>query len=217
MMSPSSLFARVAEHTGLDEASARVLVDSTLRALSQQLGATAAEALAGELPGSLGEALRGTGHGHPANAEALFSAVRRARRLRRSVAVEQVQVVCQALAGQLGPEAVLALQNNLPEDVSALFVEPSRPAPLPSPHLDRSRHTLAEGYGGGGRPLFAASPDRSQSGSVVSSTNPHGDTKLSTATGLTQEREQETLASAGPEGRLADPKARPKVDAHRAR
>jgi uncharacterized protein (DUF2267 family) len=217
MMSPTSLFARVAEHTALDEASAQALVDTTLRALSLQLGASAADALAAELPGPLAAGLRGTGHGHPANAEALFSAVRRARRLRRSVAVEQVQVVCQALAGLLGPDALRALQNNLPEDVGALFVEPPRPSPRPSPHLDRARRTLAEGYGGGGRPLFAASPERAQSGSVVRSPNPHGDTKLSTATGLTQEREAETLATAGPEGRLADPHARPKADVPRTR
>lgn len=217
MMSPSSLFARIAEHTGLDEASARALLDAALRALSQQLGAAAAEALAGELPGTLGEALRGVNHGHPANADALFTAVRRARRLRKSVAVEQVQVVCQALAEHLGSDALRALQRNLPEDVGELFVVPPRPTPLQSPRLDRSRHTLAEGYGGGGRPLFASRPERAQSGSVVRSGNPHGDTKLSTATGLTQEREEETLATAGPEGRLADPRLRPKADVPRTR
>lgn len=217
MMSHASLFARVAEHTGLEEASARALLDATLRSLSLQLGPVAAEDLAGELPDPLGDAVRGTTHGHPANAEALFTAVRRARRLRRSVAVEQVQVVCQALADHLGADALLALRTNLPDDVGELFVESPRPPPLPSPHLDRSRHTLSEGYGGGGRPLFASSPERAQSGSVVRSPNPHGDIKLSTATGLTQEREAETLATAGPEGRLADPQLKPKADVRRPR
>jgi hypothetical protein len=55
--------------------------------------------------------------------------------------------------------------------------------------------TLAEGRPGSRHPLSEARSDRSQSESVVATENPHADTKLSSAHGLTQEREGESLAT----------------------
>jgi hypothetical protein len=63
-------------------------------------------------------------------------------------------------------------------------------------HHDATHHTLAEASASSSRPLYAAQPQRAQSESVARSDNPHGETKLSSARGLTQEREDETLAAA---------------------
>src|SRR5258706_8960273 len=42
-------------------------------------------------------------------------------------------------------------------------------------------HTLATGRPGSSRPLAEANPDRAQSQSVVATTNPHADSKISSA------------------------------------
>jgi hypothetical protein len=65
-------------------------------------------------------------------------------------------------------------------------------------HLEPGRGTLAEGRPGSHHPLSEARPERAHSHSVVRADNPHGDTKLSSAVGFTQEREQETLAAGHP-------------------
>ncbi len=67
--------------------------------------------------------------------------------------------------------------------------------PKPRGFMAASRGTLAEGRPGSAHPLSEARPERAQSQSVARADNPHGDTKLSSATGLTQEREGETLAT----------------------
>jgi hypothetical protein len=56
-------------------------------------------------------------------------------------------------------------------------------------------HTLAEGRPGSRRPLAEARPPAGQADSVARTDNPHGDTKLSSARGLTQEREKESIAT----------------------
>lgn len=72
----------------------------------------------------------------------------------------------------------------------------------------RRGNTLADGRPGGTRPLSEArpgsrhpvseaAPKDAQQHSVAED-NPHGDTKLSSTDGLTQEREHETLAEGEP-------------------
>lgn len=57
--------------------------------------------------------------------------------------------------------------------------------------------TLSEGRPGSRHPISEARPTQRQQHSVEDD-NPHGDTKVSSATGLTQEREHETLAEGEP-------------------
>ena len=57
--------------------------------------------------------------------------------------------------------------------------------------------TLAEGRAGSRQPVSEEHVDRTQHDSVASH-NPHGDVKISSATGTMQEREHETLAEGRP-------------------
>jgi uncharacterized protein (DUF2267 family) len=123
--------------------------------------------------------------------------------------VEHVQVVCAALGRQLEPELRERLQRTLPAEVAALFA-PAPHSTLTTPHLGHSQ-TLAEGQPGSAHPLSSARPgsrhpvststrDDAQQQSVENP-NPHGNSKLSSSQGLTQEREKESLA----EGRSKKP------------
>jgi hypothetical protein len=93
-------------------------------------------------------------------------------------------------------DVLAAIRRDLPPDVAELLVEVEPHASPPAAHHDVGKRTLAEGRAGHSRPLYAARPDNAQTESVASSANPHGDTKLSSAHGLTQEREAESLATA---------------------
>lgn len=194
----AGFYDRVAEHTGVTAAQARGLAGVVLRVLGEQLTAPQAEALADELAPELAHAVRDGEHGRRRGLHALHSAVAREAGVRLSVAVERAVAVCQVLTRGLRPEALRALRFALPEELSALF-EPLPPLAAPDfVHLDRTRRTLAEGEGGSRRPLYKSAADRAHTESVVHAKNPHGDTKLSSATGLTQEREGETMATARP-------------------
>jgi len=131
--------------------------------------------------------------------------------VRLGVAVEHVQIVGQALSELLSPELVLRLKRHLPR-LAALFSPPARPS-RPPDHAyvlrapEPAASTLAQGRPGGARPLSEARPgsehplsearpERAHRHSVARADEPHADSKLSSAHGLTQEREGESLAQA---------------------
>jgi hypothetical protein len=58
--------------------------------------------------------------------------------------------------------------------------------------------TLATGRPGSRHPVSEAHEDRAHTESIARSDDPHGDTKLSSSRGLTQERLRETLAEGRP-------------------
>jgi hypothetical protein len=101
------------------------------------------------------------------------------------------------------------VKRELPDHLGELLLE--LPTAL-SPHVvhhDGHARTLAQGRPGSARPLSEAAPGSThplhsdkprtaQSGSVARAHNPHGDTKISSAQGSTQEREHETLAEGKP-------------------
>ena len=135
--------------------------------------------------------------------------------LRRSVAKEQAQVVCRALAELLSPAAVARLRRSLPQ-LAPLFTIPEPEPPASGPYRLHDEpspdHTLAGGRPGGERPLCDAQPvggAETQAGgsstththSVAASDDPHADTKLSSSRGLTQEREHRSLSTAQPAAR----------------
>ncbi len=111
---------------------------------------------------------------------------------------EEAIVVCRVVAEAVGEDIARRVRLELPDEIGELFTIPEPIAKPERVHLDPERRTLAEGHGGGTRPLYAARPDHAHTQSVARSDNPHGDTKLSSATGLTQEREEETLAQGRP-------------------
>jgi hypothetical protein len=96
---------------------------------------------------------------------------------------ELVASVCRVLAEEMSAEALEAMTTSLPGSIATLFV-PSSPEVHhePAPLLHRQTNWIGE-------------------------PNPHGETKLSSAPGTTQEREHETLAEGRPgaKRKISDP------------
>lgn len=124
--------------------------------------------------------------------------------------LERVQMTCAALSTQLPPDVLERLARELPERLAQAFEPHGSHDDSAAAYSRRSRQdsTLAGGRPGGSHPLSEAAPgstkplssaraDRVQSGSVADP-NPHGETKLSSSKGTTQEREAETLAEGQP-------------------
>jgi uncharacterized protein (DUF2267 family) len=189
--------SRVAERAGLSAPAAGELVKVTLQALGRQLRAAHAAALADELPPTLSGWL-GTGGNGPRGLPPLLEAVARGEAGSLSFAAEHAATVCQILAENLRPEALRALTEALPDDVAALFL-PREERPFEHVRVDPSHRTLSEADSASSHPVFRSrAPDRAHSESVARSSDPHSDTKLSSARGLSQEREGQTLAEAHP-------------------
>lgn len=198
-MTRDELLSHVAERAGLpgpQEAERTVRV--VLGVISEQLSGPTVQALAEDLPPPLSSSLHAGGPHPSLDLAELHSRVASQEQVRLGFAVEHTAVVCQVLAEELSSGTLQRLHDTLPEPIGALFTPREPGAPFEHVHLDPVRRTLAEGRPGSQHPLSEARLDRAQSHSVAREANPHGDTKLSSATGLTQEREQETLATARP-------------------
>jgi uncharacterized protein (DUF2267 family) len=199
------LNSRVALHLGIADEEAGPVIVAVLRALRRQLGHPEAEALADELPDELAAALR---QGSFVAGSDLALAVATHERVPPARAVEHAAAVAHGLAELLPEELLARLRQALPAPTAALL-EP--PPPLDpdevQPPPRASRRTLSEGRPGSSHPLSEARPFAAQANSVIASDNPHADTKLSSARGLTQERERESLADgeAGARRSLAHP------------
>jgi hypothetical protein len=118
-------------------------------------------------------------------------------------AKEAVESVLRSLSELLDDETSARMRKHLPAGLDATFtpraesaLEPSAPAPRALHTTPRA--TLATGRPGSLHPLSEARPERAHTHSIARSTDPHGDTKISSARGLTQERLHETLAEGTP-------------------
>lgn len=187
-MTHDELLSHVAEHAGLPgQQEAERTVRAVLEVLGERLSWPVIQALAEDLPAPLAAGLRGVVPHQDFNLAELHARVASRTRVPLGLAVEHTGVVCQFLTEALPPGTLHRLREALPEPMSALFTPRELVEGFEYVHLDPGRRTLAEGR-----------PERAHSHSVVRADNPHGDTKLSSATGLTQEREQETLAAGHP-------------------
>ena len=198
-MTYDELLSHVAEHAGLpgrEEAARTVRV--VLEGIGERLSWPALEALAEELPAPLAEHLRGVTPHQDFDLEQLHARVAKREGVSLGFAVEHTVIVCQALTETLSPAAVHRLRESLPEPMGALFTPREPDERFEYVHLDPSHRTLAEGRPGSRHPLSEARPERAHTHSVMRADNPHEDTKLSSTRGLTQEREQETLATGHP-------------------
>lgn len=191
----SELFLQhVADRFGVENA--QEPTRAVLGTLGEALTRRQADALADELPPEVAAPLRDAAHGQDLERFDLESRVAQHTGLPRGVALEWLFAVGRTIAETVRADVLGPLCRDLPHDIAALL-EAVEPAPSPpGVHHDVSKRTLAEGRPGHARPLYAARPDVAQTESVVRSDNPHGDTKLSSARGLTQEREDESLATA---------------------
>lgn len=109
--------------------------------------------------------------------------------------LERVEEVCSALARLLPAELVADLQRELPARLAGAFTDAGAHSLPAAGHTSRragARH-LSEAALGSAHSLASGQPRGPQQDSVAAA-NPHGDTKLSSARGLTQEREKEDLA-----------------------
>jgi uncharacterized protein (DUF2267 family) len=193
-----------------DEDAARHAWRATLQALRCGLTEDEADWLAIDLGPELAAPLVSAVQPVELTPDVFYRTVARMAGQRQSVAREQAQVVCRALAEVLSFSTIGRLRRSVPR-LAPLFLLPEAP-PLPSgPHALRTDpgadHTLAGGRPGGDHPLYAArratdaetpgaSASRAHAHSVAMSDEPHGDSKLSSSRGLSQERQKASLASA---------------------
>jgi uncharacterized protein (DUF2267 family) len=198
-MTQDELLSHIAERAGLPglEEAART-ARAVLEALGERVSWPTLQALGEDLPAPLMAGLGSLEHGQDFDLGELHARVARRAQVRLGLAVEHTRAVCQVLAEALSPGTLYRLREALPEPMSALFTPRERGGRFEHVHLDPSRRTLAEGRPGSQHPLSEARPERAHTHSVARADNPHQDTKLSSATGITQEREQETLASGRP-------------------
>jgi uncharacterized protein (DUF2267 family) len=202
-MTFDDLLFHTADRTGLPREQARQILILVVGVLGEGLSHSRAEALADDLPHELAGPLREAPHGPPFDLAELFRRVATRENVRMGFGVEHVKLVCRLLGEHFSPASRYHFKDSFPEEIAALFEPPTEPrdhdgGPV---HLHPERGTLAEGRPGSRHPVSEARPDRAQSQSVVRSENPHGDTKLSSSEGLTQEREKETLATGQPGSR----------------
>ena len=199
----AALTARVGELVGLAGADdARRAVRATLLALGELLPprerAALGQAVAPPLPTNLG-----AGAARRMDLDEFFDTVRRREGVGLGFAREHTEVVCRVLGEQLPRELRGEIERALPEAIAELFRERDIDA-LPPAHpvaAGERHHSLATGRPGSRHPVSTSRPDEAQRHSVADEANPHADTKLSSANGLTQERLNETLADAEPDTR----------------
>lgn len=198
MATKESFTFLVAAHAGVSIERASRASDAVLAAIGAYLSAPFLELVAEELPPGLARALRaGSGLAAPIDERVLDPGATAGQ------ARELIASVCRALAEDLSNDALTALRRSLPPEIAELLTPPAPEAPrraAPGAH----RETLAEGRPGSRRSLSEGQSGGAHTDSVRAE-NPHMATKLSSATGSTQERRGETLAEghAGPSHRLA--------------
>ena len=199
---------KVGARGGLDHGQAEWATRAVLEVLAERLSHSEAERLADQLPRGLSAPLR-SGRYHSAfGVDELYDRVASREGVARNDAVEHTHVVMRAIGEALVGDARRQLEQALSPDIAALF-QSAEQAPAFAPRLAGRDSTLAGGRPGSTHPLSEAGAGRPQGHSVATAENPHGNTKLSSAAGLTQERERETLATGHPGS------DRPIADAHR--
>src|SRR5690554_1631284 len=164
---------------------ARGALVTTLEVLGECLSRDDARALAGELPEPLAAHVS-VGGGVCAPRQ-IYQRVAHRRGLRQGVALEQAQIVGQVLAESLSRPTRERLRRHAPE-LDELLASPATDTAPPAPAAEPGA-----GEPPTGRPEIVAHEH-----SVARSDDPHGDTKLSSSRGLTQEREGRSLATARP-------------------
>lgn len=146
------------------------------------------------LPEEAVDALRSAQHeADDLDPVAVADAVRDRIAISENQAVELVPSVCRVLDEALDDEGRRHFRRNLPDDLVESF---ARARPYVKSRMSGTGHTLADGEAGSRRPVSQASV--AEHDSVAASDDPKGNTKLSGAKGLSQERTGRTLADGKP-------------------
>jgi len=192
------LMHEVSLHAGMPE-DRPVHVDSAVRvvlsALAAELPSIDRDELARSFPIELVELGPGDGD--------VFACVARELHLPLGAAVELTESVLRVVGLTVDAALRSRLEKHLPPAIAAHLAD--RPYSEPPPRLARPlaeepppRSTLSSGRPGSAHPVSEAPPRTAHQHSVAANPNPHEDTKLSGARGLTQERLHETLGEGVP-------------------
>ena len=183
--------SHVAAHAGVSAARAEHATHVVLAGIGSHLSATHRQLVAEELPPQLAGWLNeSVGRTEAPIEERVLVPGMSAGQTR-----ELVASVCRVLAEELSVDAQQALQVSLPPPVAA-WLTPGAPAASRPPSSDRT-DTLATGRPGSHHPVSESAAER-RHGDSIAAANPHDDTKLSSAHGTTQERDETTLAEGRP-------------------
>lgn len=178
-----------------DREAAERAVLATVESLGERLLPLDAAAVASEIPLPLADALRRRLNPGEFGLPELYQRVASREGVPLNFAREHAIAVCLELGRWLDRDANFHLRERLPDDFAELLRPPPSPWELANARIrGRNGRTLAEGRPGSEHPLSEGRADRAQSQSVARSENPHAETKLSSARGVTQEREHQTLA-----------------------
>ncbi|HVH40768.1 MAG TPA: DUF2267 domain-containing protein, partial [Labilithrix sp.] len=178
---------------------ARTAVAAVLRVLGERLTDDEAITLAHALPVELERTLEQARYAGDFDADELHARVARAAEVPIGTARERTSIVLRSLGELLEHDVVVRLARALPDGI-AHQLEPPELGPAP-PHLaarPAPRATLATGRPGSRHPLAEGAPPSGHTHSIARNDDPHAETKLSSARGLTQERLGETLATGHP-------------------
>jgi uncharacterized protein (DUF2267 family) len=201
-ISRQALLEQIIRHGGAANVkAAAAALKATLATLGDRLPDHERALLAGALPQRVAKVLHAHRYGGPFDILELYDRVARREGVPLGAAREHVQVVCRVLGEVLPEYVVRALQAAMPSAFAELFIVPPAPGPL-SHHAHvqpPALRTLASGKPGSLHPLSESRPPGAHSHSVAQERNPHQDTKLSSTSGMTQERADESLASAEPD------------------
>jgi len=205
-MQPSSysdILRRVRELAPFpDDSSAEAALSVVIEALGAMLTRDEQNALSLAVPDELARMLRRAEPWTQSTTRDFFKTVAARRGVSLSHAIEQAVVVCRAVGEVLTPSARGRLARTVP--ALASIMQPPQEYGKPPPHsgLGERAHDLAEGRPGAEHPLASSDLQRlAHEHSVARSNDPHAETKLSSACGLTQEREARTLATGEPGSR----------------
>jgi uncharacterized protein (DUF2267 family) len=197
----SRLYERIRTLAALaTTADASALARATVAGLSAALWPDEADRLGRALPASLRAILRGTRTPAIAHAGDLFARVAAQEDcpLGASSSREHVQAACAAIAEIVDAEALAIARRRLANDLAELLTPPHEESRPDRPTHVHGRTTLAEGRPGSLHPISLARPERGHEHSVARNAEPHAETKLSSSRGLTQERQNESLATGRP-------------------
>jgi uncharacterized protein (DUF2267 family) len=202
IVTEEELTHRIVELAGLDtEHEGMRALRATLAALGEGMPPHERRTLAEALPIRLGVALEMRRYEGPFDLPEFFDHVRRREGTTLGFAREHAQVVCRVLGEALPDDVHAYLDRVLPRPYAELFQAPGLPVAPPEHHLapNAKRHTLATAKGGSHHPIYEAKVDAGQAHSIAREENPHAETKLSSSSGTTQERLEESLANAVPD------------------
>jgi hypothetical protein len=198
---PAEFLAEVERRAGPHEGLAAAVV-AAVDCLATHMTEPEKRAVDAGLTGDLAERLHARAWIADATVDELADELGAVTGLPQGRALELLESVAQTVAARLGEEDVAILAKQSPA-IAALFAPrrfgaapphaPPRVAPKPA-----APRTLAEGKPGSAHPISEARPERAHAHSVVRNPNPHGDTKLSSARGTTQEALAEDLAEGRP-------------------